>query len=278
MTLSLETGFDFDVPDELTAHEPAEARGLARDGVRMVVGYREQMRAEHRRFTDLPDVLTAKDLLVVNNSGTLPAALTGKLADGRTVALHVSSAEPNERGAYLVELRRPAPDGGAARYYPPEESPARVGLVVTLPGHANAQLTERFTARLWFARIKLPRGLSLVAYLAWYGKAIRYGYVDREWPIEAYQTSSRPSRAAARCPARPGRSPPNWWPSASGAVRGLRRSRCTPASRPLRRTRPRTPSASRSPRRRCELVERTRRAAAGSSRSAPRSCARSNPR
>jgi S-adenosylmethionine:tRNA ribosyltransferase-isomerase len=188
MTLSLETGFDFEVPDELSAHEPAEARGLARDSVRMVVGYKEAMTADHRRFTDLPDLLTAKDLLVVNNSGTLPAALTGRLAEGGTVALHVSSAEPNERGAYLVELRRPAPDGGAARYFPPEESPARAGLVVTLPGRAHAQLTERFTGRLWFARIKLPRGLSLVAYLAWYGKAIRYGYVDREWPIDAYQT------------------------------------------------------------------------------------------
>ena len=206
MTLSLETGFDFDIPDELTAHEPAEARGLSRDGVRMVVGYREAMKAEHHRFTELPDVLTLNDLVVVNNSGTLPAALTGKLADGRTMALHVSSAEPDERGAYLIELRQPASDaGGAARYFPPEESPARVGLVITLPGRANAQLTERFTARLWFARIKLPRGLSLVSYLAWYGKAIRYGYVDREWPIEAYQTvfATEPGSSEMPSAARP---------------------------------------------------------------------------
>ncbi|HTJ68426.1 MAG TPA: S-adenosylmethionine:tRNA ribosyltransferase-isomerase [Actinospica sp.] len=203
--ITLETGFDFDVPDELTAHEPAEARGLARDGVRMVVGYRGSMTAEHHQFTNLPEVLTAKDLLVVNNSGTLPAALTGRLVDGRTVALHVSSAEPNERGAYLVELRRPAPDEGAARYYQPAESPARVGLVVTLPGRAHARLTERFTDRLWFAEIRLPRGLSLVAYLAWYGKAIRYGYVDREWPIEAYQTvfATEPGSSEMPSAARP---------------------------------------------------------------------------
>ena len=205
MTISLETGFDFGVPRELTAREPAEARGLARDGVRMVVGYKKAMTAEHRRFTDLPDVLTSKDLLVVNNSGTLPAALGGRLADGRTVALHVSSAEPDERGAYLVELRRPAPDGGAAQYYPPAESPARDGLVITLPGRAHAQLNERFTDRLWFARLKLPRGLSLVAYLAWYGKAIRYGYVDREWPIAAYQTvfATEPGSSEMPSAARP---------------------------------------------------------------------------
>jgi S-adenosylmethionine:tRNA ribosyltransferase-isomerase len=188
MTLTLETGFDFDVPDELNAHEPAEARGAARDAVRMVVGYRAAMRVEHHAFTDIPDLLTPQDLLVVNNSGTLPAALTGRLVDGRPIVLHVSSAVPDARGAHLVELRAPAPDGGAAGYFPPEQSPARPGLVVSLPGRARAELTERFTDRLWHARILLPRGLSLVAYLAWHGRAIRYGYVDRQWPIEAYQT------------------------------------------------------------------------------------------
>ncbi|HEX4790197.1 MAG TPA: S-adenosylmethionine:tRNA ribosyltransferase-isomerase [Actinospica sp.] len=205
MTLVLDTGFDFEVPQELTAHEPAEARGLARDGVRMVVGYRRAMRAEHHAFTDLPDVLTPRDLLVVNNSGTLPAALTGTLADGRPVALHVSSAEPDERGAHLVELRRAGEDGRAAGYYPAGDSPARAGLTVGLPGGAHARLTERFTDRLWFARIRLPRGLSLVAYLAWHGKAIRYGYVDREWPIEAYQTvfATEPGSSEMPSAARP---------------------------------------------------------------------------
>ena len=205
MTLILETGFDFDVPDELTAHEPAEARGLARDGVRIVVGYKGSMKAEHHVFTDLPDVLTPRDLLVVNNSGTLPAALTGRLADGRRIALHVSSAEPDERGAHLVELRAPAEDGGAARHLPPGRSPARPGLVVSLPGRARAELTERFTDRLWYARILLPRGLSLVGYLAWHGRAIRYGYVDREWPIEAYQTmfATEPGSSEMPSAARP---------------------------------------------------------------------------
>jgi S-adenosylmethionine:tRNA ribosyltransferase-isomerase len=205
MTLILEAGFDFEVPAELAAHQPAEARGLARDGVRMVVGHRGRMSTAHHPFTDLPALLTPRDLLVVNNSGTLPAALEGRLADGRRIALHVSSAEPDERGAHLVELREPSPDGGAARYFPPQRSPARAGLVLTLPGHAHARLTERFTDRLWFARLNLPRGLSLVAYLAWHGRAIRYGYVDRQWPIEAYQTvfATEPGSSEMPSAARP---------------------------------------------------------------------------
>lgn len=100
---SLETGFDFTVPPELSAHAPAEARGLARDGVRLLVGRggstEGQPTAEHRVFTELPQVLCPGDLLVVNNSATVPAALPVRLPDGRPVALHLSSADPDPRGA-----------------------------------------------------------------------------------------------------------------------------------------------------------------------------------
>ncbi len=188
MTTVLEPGFDFVVPPELSAREPAEARGIRRDAVRMLVGHRGGEgggpATEHRRFADLPEVLHPGDLLVVNNSATLPAALPGSLPDGTPVALHLSSARPDPRGAYLVELRRPA--AGASEWFPPEHSPARPGLRIALPAGASAELTGPFTARLWFAGLSLPEPLT--AYLARCGKAIRYGYVDRDWPIEAYQT------------------------------------------------------------------------------------------
>ncbi|GAA2835871.1 S-adenosylmethionine:tRNA ribosyltransferase-isomerase [Kitasatospora sp. CM 4170] len=185
MTAAADPGIDVAVPPELSARAPAEARGTTRDGVRMLVGRRDGGALDHRRFTELPEVLRPGDLLVVNNSATLPAALAGCLPDGTPVALHLSSAQPDRRGAYLVELRRVVP-GAAPAYYPPDESPARPGLRVALPGGARAELTEPFTARLWHARLDLPG--PLVAYLGRHGKAVRYGYVDRDWPIEAYQT------------------------------------------------------------------------------------------
>ncbi|WP_406207315.1 S-adenosylmethionine:tRNA ribosyltransferase-isomerase [Kitasatospora sp. NBC_01560] len=179
-------GLDVAVPPELSAREPAEARGgTTRDGVRMLVGHRAGGTVEHRRFTDLPEVLRPGDLLVVNNSATLPAALAGRLPDGTPVALHLSSARPDRRGAFLVELRRVIP-GAAAAPYAPEASPARPGLRVELPAGAAAELVAPFTARLWYARLDLPAPLP--AYLDHHGKAIRYGYVDRDWPIEAYRT------------------------------------------------------------------------------------------
>lgn len=134
----LETGFDFTVPPELSAHAPAEARGLARDGVRMLVGHRagptvEQPTVEHRAFTDLSEVLRPGDLLVVNNSGTLPAALPARLPDGTPVALHLSSAHPvcaaptwsNCAGP----LGRPAPPSTSRR---PRPRPARASCSPSL--------------------------------------------------------------------------------------------------------------------------------------------------
>ncbi|AUY52931.1 S-adenosylmethionine:tRNA ribosyltransferase-isomerase [Streptomyces sp. CB01881] len=185
MTALTDPGIDVTVPPELSARAPAEARGTARDGVRMLVGRRDAGTVEHRRFTDLPEVLRPGDLLVVNNSATLPAALAGRLPDGTAVGLHLSSAQPDQRGSFLVELRRTVP-GGAPAYYPPAESPARPGLRVELPGGASAELVEPFTARLWYARLDLPA--PLLDYLPRHGRAIRYGYVDGDWPIEAYQT------------------------------------------------------------------------------------------
>ncbi|MFH9350051.1 S-adenosylmethionine:tRNA ribosyltransferase-isomerase [Kitasatospora sp. NPDC017646] len=185
MTVLSELGLDVTVPPELSARAPAEARGGARGGVRMLVGRRATGAVEHRRFTELPEVLRPGDLLVVNNSATLPAALPGRLPDGTPVALHLSSAQPDQRGTHLVELRRVVP-GTAAAYYPPQESPARPGLRVALPAGGAAELVQSFTARLWHAELHLP--ISLLPYLELHGRAIRYGYVDRDWPIEAYRT------------------------------------------------------------------------------------------
>jgi len=212
MATAVATGPDFTVPPELSAREPAEARGLARDGVRMLVGHRASLATEHRAFDQLPELLRPGDLLVVNNSATLPAALPGRLPDGTPVAVHLSSAQPDRNGRHLVELRRATAGEGAAEYFPPGTSPAAVGLRLTLPGDAGAVLTAPFTQRLWHARLTLPPGHAdsgsavsggaasggaasgsaasggVAAYLARHGRPIRYGYVDREWPIAAYQT------------------------------------------------------------------------------------------
>ena len=62
-----------DVAATPEAHVPPEARGLRRDGVRLLVAGPGPGALRHARFADLPRVLCAGDLLVVNTSATLPA-------------------------------------------------------------------------------------------------------------------------------------------------------------------------------------------------------------
>jgi S-adenosylmethionine:tRNA-ribosyltransferase-isomerase (queuine synthetase) len=178
----------FALPPALEAHEPAEARGLARDGVRLMVARRGSGAIEHRRFAELDAVLDAGDLLVVNTSPTLPAAI-----DARDAPLQVrfSTAAPHlPCGWHVVEVRTA---GGA--------SPARPGTVaageriVLAGGGATVVLVAPYAAsvRLWLAHVELDAGddgpRDVAAYLAEHGAPIRYGYVPDAWPLAAYQTA-----------------------------------------------------------------------------------------
>ena len=163
---------EFTLPADLEAHAPPEARGLPRDGVRMLVSRTASGAVTHHRFTDLPGLLLPGDLLVVNTSRTLPAAVTA----GPGLAVHFSTARPD--GSWLVEPRIPAgksslPSGDAA---PPP--------VIALPGGAELTLDGRATARLWRARLST----AVVPYLLRQGEPIRYSYAGQRWPLEAYQT------------------------------------------------------------------------------------------
>ncbi len=168
----------FELPDRLEAHEPPEARGLARDGVRLLVTNRSDGSIVHRRFRDLPQLLAPGDLLVLNTSATLPAAVPAKQADGTELELRFSTPEPGHDGnaRWIVELRR-----GAAPFAGGEP-----GELLTLPGGGTVRILVPFTTgRLWLARLELPQPLE--RFLAEHGRPIRYGYVPRRWPLSAYQ-------------------------------------------------------------------------------------------
>jgi S-adenosylmethionine:tRNA ribosyltransferase-isomerase len=165
---------DFVLPAELEAHEPPEARGLSRDGVRLLTGNRVTGEVGHHRFTDLPELLRPGDVLVVNTSGTLPAAVP---VVGRPLTVHFSTEV--EDGRWLVELR--ADEGKTTRPYPH----GRAGDRYRLPGGATLTLVEEHSrGRLWRSTVDG----SVPALLGRYGAPIRYGYVPRPWPLSAYQT------------------------------------------------------------------------------------------
>ena len=100
---------DFTLPPELEAGEPPEARGLARDDVRLMVSRGTPPDITHHRFTDIVDALEPGDLLVINTSGTLNAALDGARADGSKLEVHLSTRLSGD--IWTLELRQPGPHG-----------------------------------------------------------------------------------------------------------------------------------------------------------------------
>jgi S-adenosylmethionine:tRNA ribosyltransferase-isomerase len=175
---------DFALPPAREAHEPPEARAGSRDAVALMVSRRTAGTISHHAFTDLPALLLPGDLMLVNTSGTLPAAVAVR----GDLAVHFSTAMPD--GDWLVELR--AGHGGST--VPFSHGTARQRL--DLPGGAGLCLTARFTDRLWRARLST----AVVPYLLRYGMPIRYSYVDSSWPARAYQTVFATEPGSAEMP------------------------------------------------------------------------------
>ena len=64
--ITVDAPMDFQVSDELAAHEPPEVRGLARDQVRLMVSRMRDDSIAHTRFFDFPDFIDSGDVVVVN--------------------------------------------------------------------------------------------------------------------------------------------------------------------------------------------------------------------
>jgi len=73
--------FDYDLPKKFIAQRPASPR----DSSKLLVYSRSTLRVEHRKFSDLPDLLRPGDVLVLNESKVIPARL--ETTEGREVFL-----------------------------------------------------------------------------------------------------------------------------------------------------------------------------------------------
>jgi len=179
MTLLLPTT-RFPTPEARTAPAPPESRGLARDGVRLLVA--RPGRLQHAVFRDLPEHLRAGDLLVVNNSATMPGEADG-LWRSQAVVVHV--ATPLDDGTWVVELRT-APAAARAVLTATAGDEVHVAgerLTLVEPYPRPSSPTGRGN-RLWRART----GPGLRAALTRFGRPISYGYLDRRLPLADYQT------------------------------------------------------------------------------------------
>ncbi|MDR3082054.1 MAG: S-adenosylmethionine:tRNA ribosyltransferase-isomerase [Streptomyces sp.] len=184
------------VPESLAARVPVEQRGagLDRGSVRLLVSRGSEV--SHHAFAELPRLLRAGDLLVVNTSPTLAAAVDGRIRHARVV-VHFSTR--GDDGRWAVELRDPdrrgttrareASRAGSAPVKGGDGSRAGglAGTEVGLPGGVRLVLEDplsKRSGRLWWARPSEPDVLGL---LGRYGRPIRYSYTERDQPLSAYQ-------------------------------------------------------------------------------------------
>jgi S-adenosylmethionine:tRNA ribosyltransferase-isomerase len=179
----------FNRPDELAAQSPPERRGLARDEVRLLVS--SAAGHIHSRFTDLAEHLDEGDLLVVNESATLPASLPAVGGPGRFM-LNLSTRYGAQ--LWLAEPRWSSSTPGPM----PIHSGDRFNA-----GGLEGRFVGPFPGlnRLWFVHFEGDAHRAMNRY----GKPIVYGYI-RDLPgLDAYQTlfSKVPGSAEMPSAARP---------------------------------------------------------------------------
>lgn len=185
-------------PTFLEAAEPPEARGMRRDDVRLLVSRVVSDTIAHARFSELTRWLAPGDLVVVNTSGTLNAAVTATTKRGQEFELHLSTRMPGN--FWIVEVRRPGPTASSP------DRDARAGDVFALDDGAQVTLLAPYplidglsrASRLWMAALQIRE--PLVAYLERVGRPIHYAYVPRAWPSAMYQTVFATEPGSAEMP------------------------------------------------------------------------------
>ena len=177
---------------------PPEARGIPRDHVRLLVA--KPGVTAHTRFTHIANHLEPGDLLVVNDSATLAAAVDARRDDTTPVTVHFSGPLLTDCPAdviWVVELRPgpralgPVTDAAAGEHL---TLPAR-GRITLLGSYPDG---ARTSSRLWAAQVDDIDDLT--TYLAEHGRPITYSYVDKPWPLDAYQTVFARTPGSAEMP------------------------------------------------------------------------------
>lgn len=172
----------FDLPPHLSCPIPTEERHIGRDEVRLLVTSNSG-ETEHTTFNHLPTFLQRGDVLVVNTSATIAAALPVSLPGGKQGRLHLSTKLSDRK--WLIEIREIT--GNKTRRW----HGGVQGMTFHLPSTSGVTLKQRFYSNeqwldLWVAEFNLHQPMQ--QYLAANASPIQYEKLDRRYPLSYYQT------------------------------------------------------------------------------------------
>lgn len=160
----------FQIPEYLNAHTPAELRGIQRDHVRLMTLDTVTGDYSHDYFYKLDSYLFEGDLLVLNNSRTIPAVIKGKRGK-QTIEIRLSRKLSDKEWEALIV-------GGVVT----------VGEKIDLPKGLTATITGLGAEAPLIILSFSKSGLDLLEIFYRYGEPLHYEYIETPWPIEVYQT------------------------------------------------------------------------------------------
>ena len=227
----------FELTPALEASEPPEARGLARDEVRLMVARRASDAIVHTRFRDAPQLPRARRSARDQQLDDAAGCSAGDPGGGAPSRCGSPPARP---------LRGQRPTVSSSSSAPPAGFAARDGR--SRRGDPRSRVRRRSSS--WRptpaaagsgSRVPTDSREPLHRYLNRHGHPIRYGYVPEDWPLSAYQTvyATVPGSAEMPSAGRPFTAELLTRLIAMGVP--SRRSRCTPESPHPSATSRRTP-------------------------------------
>jgi S-adenosylmethionine:tRNA ribosyltransferase-isomerase len=175
--------FGYELPERTIAQAPRERR----DESRLMLLDRDSGRCGHRRFRELPGLLRAGDVLVLNDTKVIPARLLGRKQSGGRAELLLLEGEGDTWRALIQASRKPA-----------------VGSVILFDQGLSAHLLRR-EGDQWLVRFE-AREAPLEELLSSIGRMPLPPYIkrppNRPAPVddsERYQTvyARRPGAVAA---------------------------------------------------------------------------------
>ncbi|WP_099364842.1 S-adenosylmethionine:tRNA ribosyltransferase-isomerase [Fredinandcohnia onubensis] len=171
----VDNALDFYLPNELNASLPPEERGIRRDHVRMMMLDRNYGKIQHDLFFHLPEYLQPGDLVILNNSRTIPAVFHAKrLSNGKIgTKVEVRLARRLTENTWEALIVQDYTNMGDTFIFAPELSAMVIGIKENTP-----------LAILKFAK----KGSDLLNMFYRLGEPVRYEYINHPWDLDYYQT------------------------------------------------------------------------------------------